>query len=86
MKKLPVRFWIGLSLLMDGALLFFFRMPLTYVLIGHTRTRLGLMFGVDRLHAFLWSLIGIAFLCTISGIALMYFSLSSRESAGSFSP
>lgn len=81
MKQLPVRFWIGLSLLMDGALLFIFHMPLTYALVGKTRTRLGLLFGVDRLHFFLWTLYAAAFLCLVSGIVLMYFSLRRRPSA-----
>lgn len=71
MKNLSAQFWIGLSVLIDGALLFIFRMPLTYAVIGKNRTRLGLLFGVDRLQAFLWGLLILAVLLVIAGAALM---------------
>lgn len=81
MKQLPVRFWIGLSLIVDGALLIIFHMPLTYALVGKTRTKLGLLFGIDRLHFFMWGLYAAALLCLVVGIAFIYFSLSRSRPA-----
>jgi len=69
---------IGSLLNIAGVLLILFRRPLLEWLAGGTRVKLGLFFGVDRVHTALCTMTVLGLVFILTGICLIYFWLRRR--------
>jgi len=65
------RGFIALGLITAGVLLWTGRMEVVHFAIGSVRTRIGQLFGVDRLHHFILSLQGGALLLVVIGVLVL---------------
>lgn len=74
---MTIRRLVGALLMMVGALLLIFRMPLVYQLVGKSKTKIALFLGIDKLQIFLLVLQVMAVVLIIAGAVIMF--LSARQ-------
>jgi hypothetical protein len=74
------RLFSGIVSTAFGLLLFLFRMPLVYQLVGKTKTKIALSLGINKLQIFLAILWIVAALLIIGGIALVAAGLRGKKS------
>ena len=65
------RAFIAMGLVAAGVLLWTGHMSVVQFAIGSVRTRIGQLFGVDRLHHFILSLQGGALLLVVIGVLVL---------------
>jgi hypothetical protein len=70
----------GIILSVCGLLLFLFRMPLVYQLVGRFKTRVALLLGIDKLQIFLAVLWIVAMSLFLGGIVLIVVGLRGKKS------
>lgn len=71
----------GMVLSVCGLLLFLFRIPLVYQLVGRFKTRVALFLGIDKLQIFLAVLWIVAMSLLLGGIVLIIAGLRGKKSS-----
>jgi len=73
---------IAMGLVTAGVLLWTGRMSVVHFAIGSVRTRIGQLFGVDRLHHFILSLQGGALLLVVIGVLVLILGVRRTRKSG----
>lgn len=74
--------FIAMGLIAAGVLLWTGRMSVVHLVIGSVRTRIGQLFGVDRLRHFILSLQGIALLLVMIGVLVLILGVRRVRNSG----